>query len=170
VYGTRGAPPVAPTGVAAAAGDGRVTLAWSASANASGYNVKQASASNAVYTTIVTNLAGLSFTNSGLANGAKYYFAVSALNLAGESSSSATVSAQPVSLTPPQMSFGVNAGQLQLSWPQDHTTWRLQAQTNGAGEGMGTNWVTVPGSTVTNQMSFPTGPTVGSVFFQMIYP
>jgi hypothetical protein len=170
VYGTRGVAPVPPTGLAAAAGDGQVTLIWNLSTNDLGYNVKRSSTSNGVYTTIATNLAGLSFTNSGLANGAKYYFAVSALNLAGESSNSATVSAQPVSLTPPQMSFGVDAGRLQLSWSPDHTTWRLQAQTNGAGEGIGTNWVTVPGSTATNQMSFPTDPTVGSVFFRMIYP
>jgi Carbohydrate binding module (family 6)/F5/8 type C domain len=170
VYGTRGVPPLAPTGVVAAPGDARVTLAWNASANASGYNVKQSSASNGVYTTVATNLSGLGFTNSGLANGTKYYFAVSALNLAGESGNSVAVSGQPVSLTPPQMSFGANAGQLQLSWPQDHTTWRLQVQTNGAGEGMGTNWVTVPGSTATNQMSFPSDPTVGSVFFRMVYP
>ena len=123
-----------------------------------------------MYTTVATNLAGLSFTNSGLVNGAKYYFSVSALNLAGESGNSVAVSAQPVSLTPPQMSLGLSAGQLQLSWPQDHTNWRLQMQTNGVAAGLGTNWVTVPGSTATNQMTFPTDPTVGSVFFRMVYP
>jgi hypothetical protein len=35
---------------------------------------------------------------------------------------------------------------------------------------MGTNWVTVPGSTATNQLSFPADPTVDSVFFRMVYP
>ena len=170
VYGTRGTAPMVPTGLAAFAGDGRVALGWSASANALGYNVRQSSASNGVYTTVATNLAGLSFTNSGLVNGTKYYFSVSALNLAGESGNSVAVSAQPVSLTPPQMSLGLSAGQLQLSWPQNHTNWRLQMQTNGVAAGLGTNWVTVPGSTATNRMTFPTDPTVGSVFFRMVYP
>ena len=170
VYGTRGTPPGAPTGLAATAGDGQVALAWNASANALGYNVKQSSASNGVYTTVATNLAGLSFTNNRLVNGTKSYFAVSALNLAGESGNSAVMSAQPVSLTAPQIIFGVSAGQLQLGWPQDHTTWRLQAQTNDATAGLGTNWVTVPGSAVTNQMTFPADPALGSVFFRMVYP
>ena len=34
---------------------------------------------------------------------------------------------------------------LYLSWPTDHTGWRLQAQTNPPGFGLGTNWVTVWG-------------------------
>ena len=170
VYGTRGVLPLTPTGLAATAGDGMVALAWNASDTALGYNVKRAGAQNGVYTTVGSNLAGLSFTNSGLVNGTRYYFKVSALNLAGESTNSAYVSAQPVSLTPPQVSFVASGGQVQLSWPPDHTTWRLLAQTNAAERGLSSNWATVPGSTVTNQMTFPTDPTVGSVFFRLVYP
>jgi hypothetical protein len=170
VYGTRGVAPLTPTGLAATAGDGTVALAWNASGTALGYNVKRAAAPNGLYTMVGSNLAGLSFTNSGLVNGTKYYFKVSALNLAGESTNSGYVSAQPVSLTPPQVSFVAGAGQVQLSWPPDHTTWRLLAQTNGGGAGLSSNWGTVPGSTATNQMSFPIDPTVGSVFFRLVYP
>ena len=35
---------------------------------------------------------------------------------------------------------------LTLSWPADHTGWRLQAQTNNPTTGLGTNWFDVPGS------------------------
>jgi autotransporter-associated beta strand protein len=56
-----------------------------------------------------------------------------------------------------------------LSWPADHLGWRLQAQTNSIFVGLGTNWLDVPNSNVTNQMSFTFDPTVGSVFFRLIY-
>src|SRR5262249_53403474 len=45
----------------------------------------------------------------------------------------------------PQLQFVGANGQLQLSWPLDHLGWRLQAQTNTSGTGLGTNWGTVSG-------------------------
>ncbi|HWY75925.1 MAG TPA: hypothetical protein VN281_09930 [Verrucomicrobiae bacterium] len=65
------------------------------------------------------------------------------------------------------LSASTSSGQLQLVWPQDHTGWILQAQTNPPNTGLGTNWVTVPASSGTNQMAFPTDPTTGSVFFRL---
>ena len=32
-----------------------------------------------------------------------------------------------------------------LTWPTDHTGWRLQSQTNSLNVGINTNWVEVPG-------------------------
>jgi hypothetical protein len=68
------------------------------------------------------------------------------------------------------MSFGVNQGQIQFAWPQDHQGWMLQVQTNPPAAGLGTNWVTLPGSNLTNQMSVLLSPTNGSVFFRLVYP
>ena len=34
----------------------------------------------------------------------------------------------------------------------------------------GTNWVDVPGSIATNQVIFALNPTVGSVFYRLLYP
>jgi autotransporter-associated beta strand protein len=62
---------------------------------------------------------------------------------------------------------GVN---LTLSWPVDHTGYRLQVQTNTVATGLGTNWVTVPGSTQVNLMVFPVSGGNGSVFSRLIYP
>jgi len=59
---------------------------------------------------------------------------------------------------------------LTLSWPGDHTGWRLQVQTNDLTVGLGTNWVDVVGATTTNQMSFPINPASGSTFYRMVYP
>jgi len=66
----------------------------------------------------------------------------------------------------------VNSGgtNLTLSWPADHTGWRIQVQTNALNKGIGTNWVTLTGSAATNQVNIRIATTNGSVFFRMIYP
>ncbi|HXI72654.1 MAG TPA: DUF5703 domain-containing protein [Verrucomicrobiae bacterium] len=161
---------ITPTGLTAIAGDEGVVLAWNPSSNATNYNVKRAAISNGTYLVIATNLTTLNFTNTGLTNGITYYFVVSAINSVGESANSISVAAQPVSTTPPQFGFGVSNGQIQLSWPQDHTGWQLQIQTNSPGAGLGTNWVTLPGSAATNQMTYLIDPTTGGAFFRLVYP
>lgn len=170
VMGPLGTPLAAvPTGLAAVAGDGQATLAWNASSNATNYNVKRSTIFNGTYIVIATNLTTLNFTNTGLTNGTTYYFVVSAINSVGESADSIPVAAQPVSTTSPRFSFGVSDGQIQLNWPQDHTGWQLQIQTNSLGSGLGTNWVTLPGSAATNQMTFLIDPTEGGAFFRLVY-
>jgi hypothetical protein len=61
-------------------------------------------------------------------------------------------------------------GQLQFSWPADHTGWQLQSQTNDLTSGLGTNWVNVASSTQTNQMTVPLNSTNDSVFFRLVRP
>jgi autotransporter-associated beta strand protein len=76
-----------------------------------------------------------------------------------------TAVAVPVSIT-----AVVSGGNLNLSWPASQTGWELQAQTNSLAIGLSTNWVVVPGSTATNQVSFPLDNTQGSVFFRLVLP
>jgi autotransporter-associated beta strand protein len=76
----------------------------------------------------------------------------------------ATVAPAPVKLTP-----SVSGGNLTLAWPENQIGWTLQEQTNRTTIGIGTNWVAVPGSTTTNQMAFPIDPTLGSMFFRLVY-
>ncbi|HEX3856775.1 MAG TPA: LamG-like jellyroll fold domain-containing protein [Verrucomicrobiae bacterium] len=159
-----------PTGLTATAGDGQVVLTWNTSSNATSYYLESSTVSNGTYIVIATNLTGLSFTNTGLTDGTTYYFVVSAVNMAGTSSNSAPVNAQPVALTPPVFNIAVNSGQIQLIWPQDHTGWTLQVQTNSTSQGLGTNWMDVPGSTLTNQWILPIGLDNVSVFFRLAYP
>jgi autotransporter-associated beta strand protein len=59
---------------------------------------------------------------------------------------------------------------LTVSWPADHTGWRLQAQTNAVSVGLLSNWFDVPGSTTTNQVVMPVNPANGTVFYRMVYP
>jgi hypothetical protein len=46
----------------------------------------------------------------------------------------------------------------------------LQSQTNNLTSGLGTNWVNVPSSDQTNQMTVPLNSANGSVFFQLVRP
>jgi fibronectin type 3 domain-containing protein len=163
-------PPDAPSWISATAGDARAVLNWASSANASGYNLKRSTTNGGSYTVVATNTSATTFTNLGLVNGTAYYYVVSATNSAGESANSSQLSVQPVSTVPLTFSYGLNGTQLQLSWPATHKGWRLEAQTNSLTTGLGTNWVTVPGASATNQMFLPISPSSPSVFFRLSYP
>jgi hypothetical protein len=76
----------------------------------------------------------------------------------------------PVNTSLPTLLWQVAGGQIQFGWPTDHTGWRLQAQTNAPNAGLGGNWVTVSGSTLTNQIKLPVSPANGSVFYRLVYP
>jgi fibronectin-binding autotransporter adhesin len=52
-----------------------------------------------------------------------------------------------VATNPTNITATVAGGGLTLSWPADHMGWRLEVQTNVLSAGLGTNWVTVEGST-----------------------
>jgi len=64
----------------------------------------------------------------------------------------------------------VSGSELQFNWPQDHTGWTLQTQTNSLNTGLGTNWVDVSSSSSTNQITIPVNSGNGAGFFRLIYP
>jgi len=84
--------------------------------------------------------------------------------------SSGTLRISSVSTTPTNLSFQVTGNTLDISWPVDHTGWRLLGQTNAPGQGLSTNWSEVPGSATTNQVSLDIDPSNGSVFYRLVYP
>jgi hypothetical protein len=78
-----------------------------------------------------------------------------------------TIKVAAASMIATNVTFQVTGGNnLTLSWPSDHTGWQLQCQTNSL---TGTNWVNVPASTTTNQVTIPIDPANGSTFFRLIY-
>ncbi|HEV2692547.1 MAG TPA: hypothetical protein VG347_06585 [Verrucomicrobiae bacterium] len=74
-----------------------------------------------------------------------------------------------VNTTPASIVSSVAGNQLSLSWPLDHTGWKLQVQTNSAATGLGSGWQDVAGSTATNQMTFTIDPANPAVFYRMTY-
>ena len=80
---------------------------------------------------------------------------------------------QAVNITPSNLTAVVSSGNLTLSWPPDHTGWRLLAQTNRLASGLSLNtndWMTVPGSSATNQATFPINPASPGGYYRMAYP
>jgi len=114
--------PAVPTGLAATAGDAKVTLSWTASSGATSYNVyRGTTAGGEAATPIATGLTTPSYVNTGLTNGTKYYYKVAAVNSAGTSALSAEVSATPkaaVVIPPVPTGLAATAGdaKVTLSW------------------------------------------------------
>ncbi|MBK8038654.1 MAG: autotransporter-associated beta strand repeat-containing protein [Verrucomicrobiaceae bacterium] len=76
---------VASVSVDAPAASNHVMLSWPAVAGATGYNVKRAESLTGTSTTLASNTALLSITDSTAAAGTRYYYTVTALNGAVES-------------------------------------------------------------------------------------
>ena len=75
-----------------------------------------------------------------------------------------------VNTTPVKLTSAVSGSNLNLSWPADHTGWRLLIQTNSLNVGLRTNWSTWPGSATTNAVSIPIVPSNPAVFMRLVYP
>ena len=103
-----GMAPAAPSGLAAAAGNGQVSLSWNASSGATSYTLYRSTTSGSE-TSLVTGITGTSYTNTGLTNGTIYYYKVAAVNAAGTSGLSNEASAAPTGGGTPQQLL-VNPG------------------------------------------------------------
>jgi pectate lyase/pectin methylesterase-like acyl-CoA thioesterase len=87
--------PAAPTGLAALANDGQITITWKAVLGADSYNVKRSETSGGTYVPVATNVVGTSFTDTGLTNGTAYYYVVSATNELGTGVDSVEIADKP---------------------------------------------------------------------------
>ncbi|MDQ3259012.1 MAG: fibronectin type III domain-containing protein, partial [Acidobacteriota bacterium] len=110
------APPAAPTGLTATAGNAQVSLTWTASAGATSYNVKRATTAGGPYASIVTGVTTTGYTNTGLVNGTTYYYVVSAVNANGESANSSEASATTAPAVPTGLTAAAGNAQVRLSW------------------------------------------------------
>jgi hypothetical protein len=91
-------------------------------------------------------------------------------NLAVDGSITVLAVAPTVNTNSTNIIATVSGSQLILSWPADHTGWKLQAQTNTLANGLGTNWVTISGTDASNSYTNSIAPANGSVFYRMVYP
>ncbi len=79
--------PAAPTSLTATGGTGQIALAWTASTNATGYNVKRGVTKGGAYTTVGTS-ATTSYADTTAVAGTTYYYVVTATGAGGESANS----------------------------------------------------------------------------------
>jgi regulation of enolase protein 1 (concanavalin A-like superfamily) len=87
--------PSAPDGVAAAPGNGQVTLQWTAVQTATAYKVYTSTNGGAAYSLNSTVVGPPNFTDAPLNNGVTYFYEVTALTSYGEGPASAPVNATP---------------------------------------------------------------------------
>jgi autotransporter-associated beta strand protein len=91
-------PLAAPPSLTATAGNGSVSLSWSAVAGATGYNVKRATVSGGPYATLQAGVAGTSATDDTTTNGTTYHYVVTAILSGSESAPSAQASGTPAAV------------------------------------------------------------------------
>ena len=161
--------PIAPSGLTATGGNSKVTLNWQAAPGATGYGLKRSTNNGTTYS-VITNLTATNYIDAAVLNGTNYFYAVAATNSSGASGYSLPAGARPVATNSPALIFSISGGQLMFNWPGDHLGWSLQMQTNLLATGLGTNWVTVPGSSITNQIPMPINVGGGGAFFRLVYP
>lgn len=163
--------PAAPTGAKASAGTLSATLSWTASPNATGYDVKQSTTHGGGYTTLVSSPTTVAppFTNTGLVGGTTYYYVISAINTipSCESDNSSEVSATPtgtcVAPAAPVLSASASNGSVTISWAAvtgavSYTVAR--SQTSGSG------YVTV--GTVRTGTTFSDGNVLNGVTYYYV--
>ena len=116
------APPGAPTGLNAMAGNGQMTVSWAQVSGATRYTVYYSTSTitslTAAGVTAVPNLTATSRTITNLTNGTQYYVRVTASNAAGESPASAQTSATPAAAPGAPTNLRATAGnaQVEVSW------------------------------------------------------
>jgi lysophospholipase L1-like esterase len=87
--------PAAPTGLTAvSSGTDKIDLNWTASTEATGYNIYRSASENDVYTKInSTTGSAITYSDTGLAPETDYYYKVTAVNASGESAMSPSAKA-----------------------------------------------------------------------------
>ena len=90
------APPAGAPVLSAAPGNTTVVLSWSALPTAASYVVKRSATAGGTYTTVASNVYGVSYRDTGLTNGATYYYKVAGANSIGIGPDSNVASAVPV--------------------------------------------------------------------------
>lgn len=118
--------PAAPTNVSALAKSSNdIEISWTASEDATGYNVYRSDSADGNYSKVNTQLiTETSFQNSGLSESTTYYYKVAAVNDAGESELSVAAHAT---------TNRVNTGPVTSPTPTNETTNELKAEVDSSG-------------------------------------
>lgn len=98
-----GDPPAAPTNLTATAGDATVSLSWNVVTDAATYELRRSTNSTTGYQVIANALTATNFVDTNVENGTQYFYRVRAVNSAGSSPNSNTVTATPE--TDPRSAF-----------------------------------------------------------------
>jgi hypothetical protein len=107
VYGrsldiSKDAAPVAPTNITGVVlSSSQDSITWNAGTNARSYNLKRSLSANGPFTTIASKVTAMQYEDTALSPGTTYYYVVTSLNTAGESSASAVLQLTTKNLVTP---------------------------------------------------------------------
>jgi rhamnogalacturonan endolyase len=126
--------PTTATTVTATPGDEEVSLTWTAVPNAVGYDIEVATSLGGPYT-LLTSVPDLTYTATGLSDGATYYYEVVAANSGGSSAASAAASATTALPAPTSLTATPGDTQVTLNWPTvaGATSYLVQSGTTTGG-------------------------------------
>jgi hypothetical protein len=161
-------PPAAPAGLsAAAASTTQINLSWQDVTGESGFVVQRSADGSTGWTQVGTTAAGvLTFQDSGLTAGTKYYYRVQGTNSAGGGAFSTTASTTTVVAAPAGLTaVAASATQINLSW-QDvtgETGFVVQRSATGT-----SGWTQV-GTTAAGVLTFQdNGLTAGTTYYYRV--
>jgi RHS repeat-associated protein len=137
--------PSAPASLSAVGGTDQVSLSWSSVVGASSYSIYRGTTSGGE--TSVSSVAGTtSFTDTGLSSGTDFYYEVTAVDAAGESTKSNEANAYTVPAAPTGVTATGGNDQVALSWSASTgaTSYNIYRGTSSGGE---TSLTSVTGAT-----------------------
>lgn len=156
--------PAAPTGLTGTAGDGQVSLSWSAVSGATSYRVLRGSTPGSESPTPIGTVTGTSYLDSSVTNGSTYYYEIVASNAGGDSGASNEAHATP-QVPAPSAPSGVTAtgadGQVSVDWSAvpGATTYEVLRGSSAGNESP------TPVAAVTNGPYVDTDVTNGSTYY-----
>jgi len=158
--------PDAPANLTATPGNTQITLNWTAGAGANSYNIyRGTSAGGESPTPIATGVIGTSYTNTGLINGAPYYYYAISINGGGVSAHSneaGTKPQPPIPAAPTNLIATPGNGQVSLSWTASAgaASYKVYRSTTPGGE------TAIAGVTTTTYIN--TGLTNGKTYYYKV--
>ena len=161
-------PIAAPAGLTATAiSTNQINLTWNAVTNAASYNVKRSLTNGGPYAVIASGVTATNYPDTGLLNGTTYYYVVSSLNIAGESTNSVQASATPQA--PPALIISQTGTNFMFSWPVASAGFTLQSSTNLAPG----SWVTVTSAVLQSNggqwsVTLPPSTNANSTFYRLV--
>ena len=165
VVGFINIPPNAPTGLTATPGANSVALNWTAATGSPiTYNVKRSTEFDGTYTNIGTTTAPTVSYNDSVLGGPTFYYVVSAVNGAGESTNCSPASAAPTlaaPVAPTGLAGTAGDAQVVLSWTASSfaTSYNVKRATDIAGPYEPIGSATAPTVTYTDSSGLANGTT-----------